>query len=427
MESENEAAHGGEWRHGWRVVVAAMIGIGFGPGLMQNLSSLFVPGITAEFGWTRGEIGTAAGIGLVSALLVPFIGRRADRVGARPVIVAASLLLAASLAAMTLSNGAIWTYRAFIFFAALSVVGTSAVVYGRIIAPRFVRHRGIALGVATSGLSITTLALSPLVAWMIARYGWRSGYLAMAVAVVCIALPLILLLLRGAVVGPVHHAGVKEDIAPEKLLAGMTASEARRDSRFWRLGAAAALVNIASVGLITQLVPFGTDRGLTLEQAALLVTSFGVSQIVGRLGIGLLVDRFPARMTAAAFAGVSAMAFAALLLPTADVWTMAILVFFAMLMNGAENDLLPYLTARLFGVRAYGETYGLLLTLALFGTSAGVVMFGRLHDSTGDYAIPLAIAAAALAVSALLFLTLGDRRAVAPMAEGYCVEPSAAS
>ena len=152
-----------------------------------------------------------------------------------------------------------------------------------------------------------------------------------------------------------------------------------------------------------------------------------MSQIVGRLGIGLLVDRFPARKTAAVFAGISAAAFAALLLPTPDAWMMATLVFFAMLMNGAENDLLPYLTARLFGVRAYGETYGLLLTIALFGTSTGVVMFGRLHDSTGDYAIPLAMAAAALALAALLFLTLVDRRAGTGVASRYRVEPRAAS
>jgi hypothetical protein len=47
-----------EWRGGWPVVVAAMVGIGVGPGLFQNLSSLFTPGMTAEFGWTRGQIAT---------------------------------------------------------------------------------------------------------------------------------------------------------------------------------------------------------------------------------------------------------------------------------------------------------------------------------------------------------------------------------
>ncbi|MCW6536862.1 MFS transporter [Sphingomonas sp. MMSM24] len=404
------AAHPNEWRGGWRVIAAAMIGNGFGPGMYQNLSSLFVPGMTAAFGWTRGDIATAAGIGLIGALGVPAIGRLADRLGARPVIVGATLLLAATLAGFATLGGALWIYQLLVLCLALSVAGTSAVVYGRLIAARFVTHRGIALGVATSGLSLSTLVLSPLVAGVIARHGWRVGFAVLVALVLAVALPAVLLLLRGVVVAPVHRAGEAEDIAPETLLAGMSAREARRDARFWRLGLAVALVSLASVGLITQLAPFGTDRGLGLEQAALLVTAFGASQIVGRLAMGLLVDRFPARLIAAGFAAISAAAFAGLLLPGSGVAGLAALVFAALLMNGAENDLLPFLTARLFGLRAYGETYGALLTMSLFGTASGIVMFGRLYDATGNYAWPLSIAAGALALAALLFLTLTERR-----------------
>ena len=63
-----------EWRLGWPVVAAAMIGIGTGPGLFQNLSSLFTPGMIVEFGWTRGEIATASGVGLLGGFAAPFLG-----------------------------------------------------------------------------------------------------------------------------------------------------------------------------------------------------------------------------------------------------------------------------------------------------------------------------------------------------------------
>ncbi|MFW2850805.1 MFS transporter [Sphingomonas sp. TX0543] len=403
------AAHRGEWRGGWRIVLAAMIGIGFGPGLMQNLSSLFTPSLTAAFGWSRGDIATAAGIGLFGALLVPLIGRQADRFGPRPVIVAATLVLSGGLCGIAATNGALWTYQLLVFVAALSIAGTSSVVYGRIIAPRFVRHRGIALGVATSGISITTLVFSPVIAAVIASHGWRAGFLALAGLAAFVGLPLVLLLLRGAATHQPERVPVPDNNMPEIVVGGMSGAEARRDPRFWRLGGAAALINVASVGLVTQLVPFGIDNGLRLDEAALLVTSFGAAQIVGRLAMGLLVDRFPAQRTAAAFAGVSAMAFAALLMPIPGTGALVASVFFAMLMYGAENDLLPYLTARLFGLRAYGETYGTLLTMALFGTAGGIVMFGRLHDSTGDYTIALCVAAGAMGSAALLFLTLTDR------------------
>ena len=254
----------GEWRRGWPVVAAAMIGIGAGPGLFQNLSSLFTPGMAAEFGWSRGQIATAAGLGLVGGLAAPFLGRFADRVGARVVIAAAMLLLGAAYGGLAMMAGRLWQYQALILCLALAVPGTSALVYGKLVAARFTRHRGLALALATSGLSLTTLALPPVVALVIARFGWRGGFVALGVFVIGIALPLVLLALRRA---PAVLVDANAD--PADHLTGMTGAEARRTPRFWALGATALLINFATVGLVTQMVPFGLDRGLTATQAAL--------------------------------------------------------------------------------------------------------------------------------------------------------------
>lgn len=159
------------------------------------------------------------------------------------------------------------------------------------------------------------------------------------------------------------------------------------------------------------MVPFGLDRGLTAPQAALLLASYGASQVVGRFGIGVLVDRFPAARMAAGGAAISAAAFAALHLTGAGFVPMMALVFAAGLMHGAENDVLPFLAGRLFGLKAYGEIYGSLLVMALLGTAGGIVGWGRIHDLTGDYGLPLTIATVAMATAGLLFLTLGRVRA----------------
>jgi MFS family permease len=389
------------------VVVAAMTGIGFGPGLFQNLSSLFVVGPVAEFGWSRGDIATAAGLGLLGGLAVPFLGRLVDRVGARAMIVAAMLLLAGVYVGMASMTGPLWQYQALIFGLALAVPGTSAIVYGKLIAQRFEAHRGMALGVATSGISITSLALAPLIGMVIEAYGWRIGVLTVGVVVGALALPAVLLLLRGTPSGatPIdpHQRGATVPIE------GMTGAETRRDSRYWRLGLSAAMINVASVGLVTSLVPLGIDRGLSAAEAALLVTSFAASQVLGRLVMGALVDRFPPQATAATFAMISCLAFVALQLPAPGLPLLLGLVFLAGLMNGAEHDLLPFLTARLFGIRAYGEVYGLLVMISLFGTAIGVTAFGRLHDATGAYDSALILAASALAITALIFATLRER------------------
>jgi predicted MFS family arabinose efflux permease len=397
-----------EWRRGWPLVAAAMLGIGTGPGLFQNLSSLFTPGMISEFGWTRGEIATAAGLGLAGGLVAPFLGRLADRIGIRPVIITAMLLLGAAYLGFANMKGVLLHYQALVLCLALSVPGTSALVYGKLIANRFVAARGFALGIATSGLSISTLALPPIIALVIAAYGWRGGFVALGILVVGIALPLVLIAIRRVPTGPTRP---DPDSAEAQVpVEGLTGAEARRDGRFWRLGLCAAMINIATVGLVTQLVPFGLDRGLTPAQAALLLAAFGASQIVGRLLMGVLIDHFRAQTMAALFAIVSAAAFVALQLEAPGFVLLMTLVFFAGLMNGAEHDLLPYLAARLFGLRAYGEVYGMLLMLALAGTATGIVGMGRLHDAFGNYALALALAAGALVLAAVSFLSLGDRR-----------------
>jgi hypothetical protein len=76
-------------------------------------------------------------------------------------------------------------------------------------------------------------------------------------------------------------------------------------------------------------------------------------------------------------------------------------------MHGADGDVLPYLISRLFGLKAYGEVYGSLLILGLFGTAVGIVGFGRLHDATGGYTVALAIGAGGMVAAGLLFLSLG--------------------
>ncbi|MBB3474992.1 MFS transporter [Sphingomonas sp. BK345] len=389
---------GAEWRAGWPLVLGGLVGMGAGPGLFQNISSLFIPGLIAEFGWTRGEIATAAGVGLLGCVAIPFFGRATDRAGPVPVIAFSLLLLGATYLSFTRLAGELWHYQVMVLCLALGVPGTSAVAYGRLIATRFVAHRGLALGVATSGLSVTTLLMPPLVGAAITREGWRGGFVVLAFYVVAVALPLTLLALRR--VGPV---------APLDTAGGPSARAARREGRFWRLGLTAFCVNFATVGLVTQLVPLGLERGLGEIEAALLVTAFGSAQLVARVAIGALVDRLAPHRVAAAVALLSAAGFALLELSAPGLAALWLIVFLAGLMNGAENDLLPFFAARLFGVGAYGETYGSLLVIALLGTAAGVVGFGRLRDATGAYDLALALGVGAMVAAALLFLSLRPR------------------
>jgi predicted MFS family arabinose efflux permease len=400
-------AGAGEWRRGWPLVLAAMLGAGFGPGLFQNLSSLFLPGLERDFGWSRGGIATMTAVALVAGIAAPWIGRAADRHGVRPVIVASMLLLAAAHLALALTGPSEWRFQALLFLLVLTMPGTSTLVYGKLIARAFVHHRGAALAIATSGLAIATLFMPPVVGAAIAALGWRWGFVLLAGGAALVALPLILLAIRRADDLPTHPDPASP--AAQRAVVGVTAVEARRDPRFWRMIVGAVCINFATVGLVTQIVPLGIERGIGAGDAALLLTAFGTSQLAGRLLIGFAVDRYRPQRVATLVALVSAAAFAAMAPDAPGLAAMLVLVFLAGLMNGAENDLLPFMLARLFGLRAFAEIYGSGIPFGLVGAGLGIMAFGRLHDWQGDYWPALVLAAGALAVAAWCFHSLTDR------------------
>ena len=56
-----------EWRANWRMVLGAAIGLGTGVSLYLMIASLFIQRITAEFGWSRGDMGVAGAVAFVTS------------------------------------------------------------------------------------------------------------------------------------------------------------------------------------------------------------------------------------------------------------------------------------------------------------------------------------------------------------------------
>ena len=139
---------------------------------------------------------------------------------------------------------------------------------------------------------------------------------------------------------------------------------------------------------------------------------YGVSMIVSRIAVGLVLDRIHAPKVAMVIYCLPAIGLAALglgHLPLAVFGMMTVGMIAA-----AEGDLLGFLTSRFFGLKSYSEIFGWLVSSFAAGGMVGASVVGLIYDRTQSYTIWLFAAAITSLVVGCLLGTLGKYRYVAP-------------
>lgn len=390
----------GEWRRGWRVAGASFVGMGVGAGLYQYVSSLFIGPLEEAFGWSRGEIASAAAIGLIGALSAPIIGLIADRVGVLRVAIACLFVVALAYIGLASMSGELWQFMACVTLLAIAAPGCTSLVFSRAINGWFDKSRGFALGVMTSGISVATFAMTPMLREIIAEQGFRAGYLTLAALAGVIGVSVVLAGVRSGPIG--SRASIDSATPPD----GVTPREALKLRGFWLLAIVMLLVNAASTGVLTQIAPLLADKGLSGAPVATLVSVYALSVLSGRLVIGALIDRVEAKWIAALVTFAAMIGFLLLMEAAPSLAFAATCVVLIGLMQGAESDLLGYFVARLFGLRAYNTIYGVFFTVSILGSAIGIFGYGRLYDLTHDYNIALMLSGGGVALAGALYLAM---------------------
>ena len=401
-----------EWRRGWRIVAGAAIGMGTGILLYLMMMSLFITHLTREFGWTRGDIGVANMVAFgTGAVALPIVGRLLDRFGFRPMVLVCVPALAMVYVAMSMERGYFPFHLAVMVWGGIFGAGTAAIAYTRPVIAAFERQRGLALGVATAGTSLTGMIVPPILGVTIAAYGWRAGLYAMAALTALVGLPIALALIGRA--GDAQ-ARVSDEVASGRWVAvgqantrDATLGEAMRGARFWLLAVALAAVNIPGSGIVGHLAPLIGDKGLSDAAAALEVSFYAAGLLAGRLVTGFSLDRWPAPAVGALMTLVPAVGVVLLLIPSPSFTLAAIAILLVGVQQGSEIDLVAYFVSRSFGAGHYGAIYGAVAVAGALSTGVALVFFGRVHDLTGSYDLALIVGAVAFCVGAGAFGSIG--------------------
>jgi MFS family permease len=385
--------------YGWRVVLAASLGVmaGFGS-LFVYTFSVFVKPLAAQFGWSREAISSGFAVATVTLGLVsPLLGRWIDHYGPRRIILICMTIYGCAIASLSLLHSALWQFYVTCFV--LGVVGNGAahLAYSRSISTWFQRRLGMALAVVMAGAGLGAMVLPVVAQLIISRSGWRAAYASLGGLALLLGLPLSWRFVR--------ERGVVARKSAAVAHAGMTWQQGLRSSAFWIVTAILFVSSISMNGAITHLSALLTDRGLTAGNAALCASILGGSSLLGRIVVGWLLDRFFGPRVALAINLITALGI--FLLARAASFPAGCLA--AALIGvgaGGEAAITPYLLTRYFGLRAFSTLYGLTWTFYAAAGAIGPVMLGRAFDATGSYASLLTLLAAVLGVAAVTNLLL---------------------
>lgn len=393
---------GGEFRRGWPVLLACLVGVATGASpVPYNTIGFFMPELARTHGWSFGAMSLGITIfGVLAAFLAPVFGAMADRYGARRVALVSLALFGLAFGSFAFIGTEIWTFYAVWVLLGLVGIGSTPVTFSRLVNLWFFRNRGLALGIMLIGTSLAAVIIPPLVTWAIGAHGWRTAHLVIAGLPLLVGLPVGLLLLRE----PKAEERPAGDVS---AAAGVTLAEALRDRRFWVIFASIFLVAFAYGGAHIHMPEIVKLHGFPPERAANIMQILGLAILSGRLVTGFLLDRFWAPAVCLPILSLPAIAAFSLAGTAPDFALVAAAAFLLGFAAGAESDLIAYLASRYFGMANYGRIYGTLYMAFALASAISPAIYGRVRDVTGTYD-PMLFAAAGLFVGgALLLLTLG--------------------
>ena len=379
---------------GWIVVAGAFLVLMVGYGAIYSYAA-FAEEIGAAFGAERASVAVVFALSGGSCFLVSALtGPLADRVGARLPALTGMLLVGLGFLVAAAAGSLIEVYVGYGLLVGLGV-GFAYVPALAAVQRSFDVHRGLASGIAVSGIGIGT-ALVPPATELLAQFGdWRTGFV--LAGLVCAAIGVagaMLLPARGAEAAPARPA------PPRDVL--------RRD--FALAYAGTLLVSLPAVLPHAMLVGTARDLGLGPHDALALLGLIGLGTIVGRFLLAALADALGRR--AVFLACCVGMAASMLLWAAAE--DEPALQAFALgfgALQGGFVALLPAFVADSFGARSLGGVLGVLYTSRGVALLAAPPLLAFGIALLGGHAVPVLGIAALGAAGTALLAAAGRRRA----------------
>ncbi|MDH1538675.1 MFS transporter [Pseudomonas chengduensis] len=354
---------------------------------------LFLPPMSAEFGWGREVFAFAIALqNLIWGLAQPITGALADRFGARKAIVIGGVLYVLGLVCMGMADSPLSLSLSAGLLIGIGLSGTSfSVILGVVGRAVPVEKRSMAMGIAAAAGSFGQFAMLPGTLGLIGWLGWSAALLALGL-LVALMIPLAVM--------------IKETPPPVTNGPQQTLVEALREatshSGFWLLALGFFVCGFQVVFVAVHLPAYLVDHHLPALTGTTVLALVGLFNIFGTYIAGWLGGRMAKPRLLSILYLLRGVVITLFLLAPLTQWSAYLFGIAMGLLWLSTVPLTNGTVATMFGVRNLSMLGGIVFLFHQLGSFLGGWLGGYLYDTTGSYdlvwqiSIGLSVMAAAL-------------------------------
>lgn len=371
---------------------------------------VFFKELANEFGGSR--LQAALGLTIanaVAAIASPYLGKALDKYPIRLLMAAGATIVSIGFILLSQITAQWQFYLILATFIALGTSTMGGLAASKLVANWFVIRRGTALGIATMGISLSGLVMPILATWLISELGWRGAFIAYAVATFSIIVPLVILFVinRPEDINQ-HPDGLSIPLTTESATHSnsITTWQLLKTPSFWILAFTFGLILSSLSPILTNLIPYLTDMGITAYKAASVLSLSAGAGVLGKLFYGWLVDSLDDARTAVIASIIAQLLGVILFINTSEY---SLIILGAMVFGFGMGGVVPLqatIAGHLFGRECFGKAMGLLRPVMMPIHLIGLPLSNWLFDHYGDYQIAFQVSIAAYILAILIVSSL---------------------
>ena len=397
--------------YGWWIVLGAILCNFAFLSVSQSSIGVFTLPMVDDLGWkvwqyTLGP-SIAIGTGAFSSIVV---GSVLDKRGPKPLIFTGASMSAVCLVLLGIQSSLMVYLFVYLIAGFVGWNLFSPFVVNSAVNKWFVRKRGWALALGSSGISLGSLVTPLILTGIVDNSGWRTGYFSLGVFVLVLIIPVSFFMRRtpedyGLLPDGVddYDDHVSSDI-PESEFRPFNRSEAINTSSFWFLAFGFTLIAAGLACVLIHAIPFSQESGFARTVGAIGISVNGLANLSSKPVWGFAMQRFHPRFLVMVAYSISSIGVALMLLSgPISLIPMLLAGFFLYGFGfGGTIPLSESLWARYFGRAHIGSIRGITQPIRILGTAVAPVLVGLLFDITDTYRPGFVLVIGALLLGAIL-------------------------